>query len=180
MGSPGQGRPSRRRPLRRWLPSLGLLTFIIVFMVLAVWVGEVGSLFWAFVLLPACWVLSPWFFPRPGTRAEALSQPDRVAIYFKPADAFSIWLRISLRNWVRRAIWVDILRDPEADAFVRSINRDLDIVPTVIAGADTKRNPEAIWVLRRINRLAKSAQARENGQSPTDEENPDSSGGPSA
>lgn len=155
--------------MRRWLPSLGLLAFIATFMLLAVHVGEVGSLFWAFVLLPACWVLSPWFFPRPRTRAQALAQPDRVAIYFKPADAFSIWLRISLRNWVRRAVWVDILRDPEADAFVRSINRDLDIVPTVIAGEETKRNPEAMWVLRRINRMAKAAEARDaEGHEPDD------------
>lgn len=137
---------------------------------MAVGTDQAGNIFWALVLLPACWLLSPWFFPRSQTRAQALTQPDRVTIYFKPADAFSIWLRISLRNWVRRAVWVDILRDPEADAFVRSINRDLDIVPTVIAADETKRNPEAMWVLRRINRLAKAAEKRDaqTGENPTD------------
>ncbi|MDO5500614.1 MAG: hypothetical protein Q4F67_13140 [Propionibacteriaceae bacterium] len=140
-----------RRSLRRWGVALALLVIIALYATLKIASGDQSGLVWSAILLPAAFVLSPLWFPRPrATRAEALAAPERVAIYYRPADIWSIRLRLGLSSIAKKALWVDVVADPEAEAWVREVNKGDLLTPTVVAGEDLKRNPPHHWVARHL------------------------------
>lgn len=139
------------RFLRRWGAALAIVTLVVLYAAVKVAAGEPDGMVWAGVLLPAAIVFSPAIFPRPqATRAEALAAPHRVAIYYKPADIFSLRLRFMLGNVAKKALWVDTIADPQAEAWMREINRGDVLTPTVVIGAELKRNPNPHWVGRHL------------------------------
>ncbi|WP_432557988.1 hypothetical protein [Granulicoccus sp. GXG6511] len=156
-----------RRLLRRWGVALALVALVILYVALKVAQQESDGIVWAGVLLPAAFVFSPLMFPRPrATRADALAAPDRVAIYYKPADFFCIRTRLALGSIAKKALWIDAIADPEAEAWVREVNRGDLLAPTVVIGEELKRNPDPHWIGRHL--LPPEAESAEQSNRPTD------------
>ncbi|KUG62245.1 MULTISPECIES: glutaredoxin domain-containing protein [Kocuria] len=80
-------------------------------------------------------VCSPLVFPRRG------AAPDAVTVYYRPGCGYCLRLRASLGSLARRARWVDIWADPEAAAYVRSVNGGDATVPTVVLDGVPHTNP---------------------------------------
>jgi mycoredoxin len=92
----------------------------------------------------------------PGTtHQEVLAMPDTdparaVVIYWRPGCGFCSRLRRHLGGLAERATWVDIWADEEAAAFVRSVNRGNETVPTVVLDGTVHTNPAPELVLERL------------------------------
>jgi mycoredoxin len=78
---------------------------------------------------------SPLVFPRRGASA------DTVTVYYRPGCGYCLRLRASLGSRARQARWVDIWADPEAAAYVRSVNGGDATVPTVVVDGVPHTNP---------------------------------------
>lgn len=139
------------RLLRRWAFALVLLAIIAGYVAVKAMTGDPSGMVWVGVLLPAVFIVSPLFFPsRRARRADAVEQPEKVAVYFRPGDVFSIRLRLALGNAAKRAVWVDAVADPTAEEWVREVNRGDLLTPTVVIGDEIKRNPDPHWVGRHL------------------------------
>ena len=103
-------------------------------------------------LLVFAFGLSPLLFPRSeGDQSAQLASAREVpAIYWRPGCTFCLRLRVSLGLSGRRAVWVDISRDADAAARVRSVNDGNETVPTVFVGRETRTNPDPSWVRARL------------------------------
>jgi len=100
-------------------------------------------------------VSSPLIFPRsPGDAAGRALAAERGVplIYWRAGCTFCIRLRFALGGAGRRAVWVNIHRDPAAAARVRSVNDGDETVPTVFVGDSAHTNPPPSWVRDRLNR----------------------------
>lgn len=89
--------------------------------------------------------LSPWQGGRSRTHAEVLRAPEaerRVVIYWRPGCVFCARLRGRLGRLRGRATWVNIWQDPEAAAFVASVNDGNQIVPTAVIDGVPLTNPD--------------------------------------
>lgn len=98
-------------------------------------------------------LLTPIAFPRsPGDeQGRALAERNGVPlIYWRPGCSFCIRLRLSLGLAGRRAVWVNIRRDPAAAARVRSVNDGNETVPTVFVGGEHRTNPSPSWVREQL------------------------------
>ncbi len=73
-----------------------------------------------------------------GARAAA---EGRVVVYFRRRCAFCERLRTSLGKARKDVVWVDIWADPDAAAFVRSVNDGDETVPTVVIDGQAHTNP---------------------------------------
>ena len=73
-----------------------------------------------------------------------------VVIYWRPGCAYCARMRVRLGRTGRRAIWVNIWQDPDAAAFVRSINDGNETVPTVVIDGQPLTNPDPAPVLDRL------------------------------
>ncbi len=107
-----------------------------------------GSLALGGALLLFAFGLSPLMFPRsPGDRAgQEAAQRGVPAIYWRPGCTFCLRLRVSLGLSGRQAVWVDISRDPDAAARVRSVNAGNETVPSVFLGTESHTNPDPSFV----------------------------------
>jgi mycoredoxin len=88
--------------------------------------------------------ISQFLFGRPPAtpHAEALAQgQDGVAIYWRPGCTFCMLLTSRVRGRADRAAWVNIWKDPEARAYVRSVNDGNETVPTVVINGIAHTNP---------------------------------------
>lgn len=98
---------------------------------------------------------TPVAFPRsPGDavgRAEAARRGVPV-IYWRSGCVFCLRMRLLLGLAGRRAVWVNIHRDPEASARVRSVNDGNETVPTVFGAAEHRTNPPPRWVRDQLTR----------------------------
>jgi glutaredoxin len=76
-----------------------------------------------------------------------------ITTYWRPGCVFCERLRLAL--WVRRlpSRWINIWRDPEAAAFVRSVADGNETVPTVVIDGQTLVNPAPKQVLAAARRL---------------------------
>jgi mycoredoxin len=129
--------------LRRW-GQAGL--FVVLGALLWVVTGS-ALLFVVFALLG--FLLSPLFFPRPVTAAEARrrsAQDGRAIVYWRPGCPFCLRLRATLAGTSRRAHWVDIWKDPEGAAAVRAVADGNETVPTVILAGAPHVNPDPRWL----------------------------------
>jgi glutaredoxin len=92
-------------------------------------------------------------FPRsPGDAAGRAAAEARGVplVYWRPGCMFCVRLRLSLGPAGRRAVWVNIHRDPAAAARVRSVNDGNETVPTVFVGGEHRTNPSPSWVRDRL------------------------------
>ncbi len=108
----------------------------------------VGGVVIAALLLLLAVGFSSLIFPRSagdaaGQQAAADGTP---AVYWRPGCSFCLRLRVSLGLAGREAVWVDISRDRDAAARVRSVNGGDETVPTVFIGDQSRTNPEPSWV----------------------------------
>lgn len=111
-----------------------------------------GSIMVGVALLVFAFGLSPLLFPRsPGDQAgQEAAQRGVPAIYWRPGCSFCLRLRVALGLSGRGAVWVDISRDTDAAARVRSVNAGNETVPTVFLGEETRTNPDPSWVKQRL------------------------------
>ncbi|GAB3031662.1 hypothetical protein GCM10011376_25010 [Nocardioides flavus (ex Wang et al. 2016)] len=79
-----------------------------------------------------------------GARA---AEQGRVVVYWRTGCPFCARLRLSLGRKVRDVVWVDVWADPEASAYVRSVNDGNEVVPTVVIDAVPHTNPPPRQVL---------------------------------
>lgn len=103
----------------------------------------------AAVLLVVAWFLSPWFFPHSQRDASAREEAGAAGvpvIYWRPGCAYCLRLRLALRRVGSQAVWVDVSRDDDASARVRSVNDGNETVPTVFVGGSAEVNPAPSWV----------------------------------
>lgn len=110
--------------------------------------GRWGTALLTAVLLGAAtWWMSPLRGGRDVmTRAQALESGRDVVVYWRPGCVFCERLRRGLGRDGRRAAWVDIWRDPDAAAYVRSVNDGNETVPTVVVGGEPHTNPGAAQI----------------------------------
>lgn len=72
---------------------------------------------------------------------QAMSPGERpVVVYARPGCSFCLRLRLYLLGGPQ-PVWVDIWDDPEAAAFVRSVNDGDETVPTVVVADEATTNP---------------------------------------
>jgi glutaredoxin len=105
------------------------------------------------VLLVVLAAMTPIAFPRsPGDDHARALAAERGAplIYWRAGCAYCIRLRLALGFSGRRAVWVNVTRDPAASARVRSVNDGNETVPTVFVGAEHRTNPAPSWVRERL------------------------------
>lgn len=86
---------------------------------------------------------------REGARAAAAG---RVVIYWRRGCPFTQRLLLRLGRRAARAVWVDIWGDPEAAAYVRSVNGGDETVPTVVIDGWAHTNPPPRQVLDALTR----------------------------
>lgn len=131
--------------------ALAVVVLVVLYAAVKLTSDDPSGMVWSGVLLPAAFIFSPLWFPRPwATRADALAAPDRVAVYVRPGDIWSIRLRLALGNIAKKALWVDAVADPEAEAWVREVNHGDLLTPTVVIGDQLRRNPDPHWVGRHL------------------------------
>ncbi|MGZ5398825.1 MAG: glutaredoxin domain-containing protein [Nocardioides sp.] len=82
-------------------------------------------------------------FRRPSaTHAEAVAVAHRgVWVYHRAGCPFCLRLTLGLGRRARDARWVDIWADPDAAAYVRSVNDGNETVPTVVVDGVARTNP---------------------------------------
>ncbi len=107
-----------------------------------------GTTVLAGILLLLAFGLSPLLLPRsPGDRSgQQSAEAGTAAVYWRPGCSVCLRLRVSLGLAGRRAVWVDISRDPDAAARVRSVNGGDETVPTVFVSDESRTNPDPSWV----------------------------------
>jgi mycoredoxin len=134
-----------------WLPILAGAAFVVVdevrdgSLTVAVAYGALG--------LALSWWLSPWQGGLGARHADVERRPASehpVVIYWRPGCIYCLRLRCRLRRAGRHATWVNIWRDEEAAAFVRSVNDGNETVPTVLLDHQPFTNPAAQLVLDRL------------------------------
>lgn len=75
------------------------------------------------------------------TEGARAADEGRVVVYFRRQCLFCERLRLTLGRLGRRAVWVDIWADPDAAAYVRSVNQGDETVPTVVIEGTAHTNP---------------------------------------
>lgn len=76
-----------------------------------------------------------------------------VTVYWRPGCGFCSSLRRTLHDIGLPLDEHDIWQDPEAAAFVRSVNRGNETVPTVVVGGQVLTNPRPEQVVRIVDDL---------------------------
>ncbi|WP_235020080.1 glutaredoxin domain-containing protein [Ruania rhizosphaerae] len=99
-----------------------------------------------------------WSFPGRGggtthavaTQLAEVDSRGRVIIYWRPGCTYCSALRRRLGSARDEALWVNIWTDPEAAAYVRSVNDGNETVPTVVIEGRAHTNPDAGLVRRHL------------------------------
>lgn len=102
--------------------------------------------------LAFAWWLSPLRGGRP-THGEVMALPadERpVVVYWRPGCIYCARLRGALSRAQNQPHWVNIWRDPDAAAFVRSQNNGNETVPTVVIDGEVTVNPDPAIVAERL------------------------------
>ena len=79
-----------------------------------------------------------------GARA---AEEGRVVVYWRKGCPFCKRLELVLGKRVDDVVWVDVWADPEASAYVRTVNNGDEVVPTVVVGGVPRTNPPPREVL---------------------------------
>lgn len=133
----------------KWLNTVGLLAAAVVL----AWSAVDGDSVVGWLLAAACLAGAAWASPlgdrKTLTHAEATELPsdDRVVVYARPGCSWCMRLRIVLQLRGAHVQWVDVWADPEASAFVKSVNDGDEVVPTVVVDGRPRTNPPPSWVV---------------------------------
>ncbi|HSU02714.1 MAG TPA: glutaredoxin domain-containing protein [Nocardioides sp.] len=73
-----------------------------------------------------------------GARA---AEQGQVVVYWRKGCPFCQRLRLVLGARAKHAVWVDVWADPEASAYVKSVNHGDEVVPTVVIEGVPHTNP---------------------------------------
>ncbi len=73
-----------------------------------------------------------------------------VVIYWRPGCPFCMALKATVRDRAGRATWRNIWEDPEAAAYVRSVNDGDETVPTVVIDGIPHTNPSPLKVRKAL------------------------------
>ena len=65
----------------------------------------------------------------------------RVVVYWRKGCPFCKLLQLVLGKRVVDVVWVDVWADPDASAYVRSVNGGDEVVPTVVIDGVARTNP---------------------------------------
>jgi mycoredoxin len=87
--------------------------------------------------------------PASVSAAEGASAAEegRVVVYWRKGCPFCKRLQLMLGKRVTDVVWVDVWADPDASAYVRSVNGGDEVVPTVVMGGAPHTNPPPREVL---------------------------------
>ncbi|WP_372728659.1 glutaredoxin family protein [Nocardioides sp.] len=98
--------------------------------------------------------------PTATPHAAALARAQQgVAIYWRPGCPYCSALTAAVRRHQDHAAWVNIHRDPEAAAYVRSVNQGDETVPTVVIDGVAHTNPPPGMVRQALARIAAAEDA---------------------
>ena len=131
----------------RWASSA--IMVVAIGIIFATGVSSVAMIVLAALFLVLAYIVSPWFFPRSPTDAQArrrATEQGVPVIYWRTGCSYCIRLRIALGRAGNRAVWVDVSRDSDGSDRVRSVTGGDETVPTVFAGATSRVNPSPSWV----------------------------------
>lgn len=81
--------------------------------------------------------------------ARAVARGE-VVVYWRRGCPWTRRLRLVLGRRASEAVWVDIWADPEAAAFVRSVNDGNETVPTVMIAGQPHTNPRPRLVIEAL------------------------------
>ncbi|MFZ2501262.1 MAG: glutaredoxin domain-containing protein [Nocardioides sp.] len=86
---------------------------------------------------------NPFRRPTATSHAEASEHAAAggVVVYWRPGCPFCMILRTAVSADADKAAWVNIWDDPDAAAYVRSVNDGNETVPTVVIDGAPHTNP---------------------------------------
>ncbi|WP_435198108.1 glutaredoxin domain-containing protein [Janibacter sp. GS2] len=129
--------------MTRWLSSLFVLAVVVLATGRGILAGEVASLLLLALGVGIAWWLSPLNGRGSPRHRDVTDDPQvRVVIYWRPGCTFYARLRLALGSARKQATWVSIWADPEAAAYVRSVNDGNETVPTVVIDGRPHTNPD--------------------------------------
>ncbi|MEV5960199.1 glutaredoxin domain-containing protein [Kribbella sp. NPDC051952] len=136
--------------LRSWRLALSMLVLGVALASFLALGGSRGTAVAELVLFAVlAFIYSPLLFPRSVSAAEA-ARREKPVVYWRPGCPYCLRLRFTTFGLAGRASWVNIWRDPEGAAAVRAIAQGNETVPTVVAGGDSRVNPDPRWVRERL------------------------------
>lgn len=113
-----------------------------------------GSALTGYVLPAVLLAFAVWLSPIGNRTANDVSEAEAkrlvneapegakpVIVYHRPGCTHCGRLKLALLGVKDRAYWVDIWDDPDAAAFVRSVNAGYETVPTVVLDGVAQTNP---------------------------------------
>lgn len=103
----------------------------------------------ALSVLLISWWMSPFSGGRTTRHADVMALPAeqrRAVIYWRPGCIFCQRLKGGLGADAKKATWINIWQDPDAAAFVRSVNDGNEVVPTVVLDEKVLTNPDPLIV----------------------------------
>ena len=152
MADPSPEHRSSAGVVRRWWLSAWVAAVAVVPLFLTA-PPATSDLVVSALLLVAAWVLSPRFFPSSPTDRDArrlARETGAPVVYWRPGCSYCLRMRMALGRAGKRAVWVDVTRDPAASARVRAANSGDETVPTVFVGEVATTNPRPTWVRERL------------------------------
>ena len=131
--------------MTRWLPAVVVAVLVLLVAGLPALTGDLTSLVVAVSGLVIAWWISPLNGRRGPRHRDVLAAEDgehAVIIYWRPGCIHCLRLRGALGSAAAKASWVSIWADPEAAAYVRSVNDGNETVPTVVIDGHPHTNPD--------------------------------------
>ncbi|MCA2224727.1 glutaredoxin domain-containing protein [Nonomuraea aurantiaca] len=104
----------------------------------------------SFLILYAAWMIIANLPRRDRATSHALADRTGVVLYWRPGCKYCMRLRTRLRFTRLRHAEVNIWRDPEAAAFVRSVADGNETVPTVTVAGKAIVNPSKQQLLEAV------------------------------
>ncbi|MEU7835935.1 glutaredoxin domain-containing protein [Nonomuraea sp. NPDC049129] len=104
----------------------------------------------SFLVFYAAWMIFANLPRRDRATSHALADRTGVVVYWRPGCKYCMRLRTRLRFTRLRHAEVNIWRDPEAAAFVRSVANGNETVPTVTVAGKTMVNPSKDQLLEAV------------------------------
>jgi mycoredoxin len=113
--------------------------------------GVLSTIAISFLVLYAIWMIVA-NLSRRGRSRTSLTQADRegVVVYWRPGCKYCMRLRTRLRFTRLQYVEVNIWRDAEAAAFVRSVAGGNETVPTVTVAGNAMVNPSKRQLLEAV------------------------------
>jgi len=106
------------------------------------------------LVLALAWMIIANLPRRGRATSHALADRTGMVLYWRPGCKYCMRLRTRLRFTPLRYAEVNIWKDPEAAAFVRSVAHGNETVPTVTVAGKVMVNPSKRQLLEAVERYA--------------------------